>query len=339
MPARIKKAAGCLLLILLLTLSGCRVRTGLDAPAAAGQGNGTVGQAPASEQAGEAGGSSQAEAIPGEGSPEGASLENPGARRKEYDENAAAEIIAGANRAIQQEGEGSAAAHPAPEAEAAAAQLHAEAEKTATQTLPSQEAERMGASEDADMADSAFTYYSVLLRQRAASLFECKRLTVYWETPEDHRTVFKTSPEHQLIIAAGAYDVSARLLEQNLRVDDGWIQRKNPGVIVKAVDSGILGGGVLSDSRAQALYAAMAAREGWNGIDAARQGRVLLISQEMMAAPHMQLAAMLLLAKTANPDLYEDVDPQQALRMLTEEAAGSAAEGVYWYVPAQERTP
>ena len=51
------------------------------------------------------------------------------------------------------------------------------------------------------------------------------------------------------------------------------------------------------------------------------------------------ILAMLLLAKTANPDLYEDVDPQQALRMLTEEAAGSAAEGVYWYAPAQERTP
>ena len=92
------------------------------------------------------------------------------------------------------------------------------------------EAEQKGVSEDAAEADSAMTFYSVLLQERTDSLFECQRMNVYWETKEDHRTVFKTSAEHQLMLKAGAYDVSARLMEPNLHVDDGWSVRKNPGL-------------------------------------------------------------------------------------------------------------
>ena len=45
----------------------------------------------------------------------------------------------------------------------------------------------------------------------------------------------------------------------------------------------------------------------------------------------LQTAAMLLIAKTANPELYADVDPQQALQMLTEEATGAVPYGIYYY--------
>ena len=80
----------------------------------------------------------------------------------------------------------------------------------------------MGEDPDAEAADSALTYYTVLLQDRMGSLFECQRANVYWETAQDHVTVHKTSPEHALILQSGAYDVSSRLLPENLLVDDGW---------------------------------------------------------------------------------------------------------------------
>ena len=51
----------------------------------------------------------------------------------------------------------------------------------------------------------------------------------------------------------------------------------------------------------------------------------------MLEAPHLQLAAMLLIAETANPELFPDADPDRMIALLTEEAAGSAATGHYYY--------
>ena len=143
--------------------------------------------------------------------------------------------------------------------------------------------------------------------------------------------MFKTSLEHSLILSAGAYDVSARLLAENLRVDDGWIGRKNPGVIVKVVDKSVLGAGVSSAGKAQAVEKALLARDGWEAMDAVRGGRVLLLSEELLTAPYLQLAAALAVAKTAQPALFSDVDMEKALAMLAEEAAGSVPAGIYFY--------
>ncbi len=194
----------------------------------------------------------------------------------------------------------------------------------------------MGVSPDADEAESALSYYTVLLQERTGSLFECQRLSVYWESARDHVTVYRTSPEHELILNAGAYDVSARLLSENLRVDDGWIARKNPGVIVKAADKSVLGSGVHSAAAAKALCRGVLARDGLGGTDAARNGRVLILSEELLEAPHLQLAAMLLLAKAANGDVMADVDPEEALRALAEEATGLIPDGIYWYLAKED---
>lgn len=55
----------------------------------------------------------------------------------------------------------------------------------------------------------------------------------------------------------------------------------------------------------------------------------------MLDAPYMRLAAMLLIAKTSNPPLFEDVDAASMLTMLAEEATGSIPAGVYYYVGGQ----
>ncbi len=316
----------CLILLLLLFpgLSGCRVRTTLSGPASGmPSGNGTAGiPADPSDSADEQKKNEEAG---------GQTKENPESSRKEYDENAPAEIVPGTERTLYVRGEGTGVSLPAENAEISADQLIDGAEKTAVQTVAAQEAEQMGVSEDAEEADSALTYYTVLLQDRMGSLFECQRLNLYWETAQDHVTVHKTSPEHSLILDAGAYDVSARLLPGNLRVDDGWIGRKNPGMIVKIVDKSVLGSGVLSEAAARQAYAALVSREGWAAIDAVRSGRVLLLSGELLEAPHLRTAAALIIAKGSNPELFQDVDLKEALDMLTEEATGLLPSGLFYY--------
>ncbi len=318
-----------LLLVILsslcLLLSGCRTRTNgssqmLRPDAADHQADETQHGESISEEA-------ERTETGASGESSSHTKENPEASRKEYDENAPAEIMPGTDRFLHQAGEGTGASAANEEAEERASQVNDRAEETAVQTVAAEEAEQMGVSDDAEEADSAFTYFTVLLQDRMGTLFECQRLNVYWETAQDHVTVHRSSPEHALILNAGCYDVSARLLSENLLVDDGWVARKNPGVIVKMVDSGALG----SERASQALVESLRSREGWADIEAIKSRRVLLLSQDLLAAPYLQTAAMVLIAGTANPDLFTDVDADNMLQMLVEEATGTLPTGIYYY--------
>ena len=314
-------------LALCLALAGCRARIYVSGEAKpAGQGE----TAAETERTG-AGEETDRDKQEKNEETGGKTKENPDASRKEYDENRPAEIMPGAEKTVHGEEAGGGFSGAGEDAEKRAAKLNGEAEETAKRTTAAEEAEQKGVDEEAEEADSAMTYYTVLLNERTGDLFECQRINVYWETKEDHRTIFRTSPEHELILKAGAYDVSARLLESNLRVDDGWIGRKNPGMVVKVTDRSVLGTGVLSTEAARNVYRELAARDGWAGMDAARNGRVLLISEELLEAPHLRLAAALMIAKGANPEQYGDVRIDDALAALGEEATGSAPSGIFYF--------
>ena len=263
---------------------------------------------------------------------DGRTAEDPEALRKEYDENASAEILHEAERRIHGSGEGDGSASPDDDAELRVSRLDENAAEKASMTVPADEAEETGVSEEAESAETALQYYSVLLKDRTDSLYECKRAYVYWETVRDHVTIFKRSDEHGMILEAGAYDVSARLLENNLLVDDGWVSRKAPDVIVKVVGKNVLGSEVRSAAAAEEAAMVLAARPEWTAVPAVREGRILLLSEELLTAPYLQLGAKLALAKTASPELFADVDAEDALRMLVTEAGGSTPDGIFFYV-------
>ncbi len=314
-----------LMLCTVLLLAGCRTRTGITPDGAA------AGAGPARERLT----ASEESDTETDGEPGGKTRENPEAQRREFDEKAPVQIVSGAERALHLQGEGDGAGSAA-ENENRVHRVNEQAESAASQRVAAQEAERMGVSSDAAAADSALTYYTVLLRERTGSLFECQRLSLYWETKADHVTVHRSSPEHALILEAGVYDVSARLLPENLQVDDGWIARKNPGVIVKITGSDILGTGVSSAGKAQSLCRSLTAREGWQGMDAVKAGRVLLLSEELFEPPWPKTAALILIARAAYGELLEEADPEEALRLLYEEAMGAPPAGRYYYLSGEE---
>lgn len=302
---------------LILPLAGCRQRIE-TAPAASAR----ISDEAA---AGETGEEAKTDAADADGSGE-RTRENPESSRKEYDEHASAEIAPGTERLLHSEGEGSGAPVAESDAEKTASQAREDAEETATQTAAAAEADKKAASPEGEEADSALTYYTVLLQDRLGSLFECQRLTVYWETAQDHVTVHKSSLEHALMMDAGAYDASARLLPENLRVDDGWIARKQPDMIVKIVP-----GATLENGAANSVRDALLMRPGWSAIPAVRAGKVLLLSEDLLASQRLRTAAALLIAKCAYPDVFADVDAAQAVSSLLEEETGGASAGRFYF--------
>ncbi len=331
-----KKKLLCLFLLLVLcpVLAGCRMRTSVSGSKESASAAPT--QAPSLSVVHPGGEAEPAE--PGDEQKKneetgGQTKENPESSRNEYDASAPALIVPETDQTLARQGEGGGAPRTDESAESSADQESAEAKGTATLTAAAEDAEQMGVSENAREADSALTYFTVLLRDRLNSLFECKRLNLYWEEAEDHVTVHKTSLAHRLILDAGAYDVSARLLPENLQVDDGWIGRKNPQIIVKIVPGGVLGAGAISASAARGVCAELLSRPGWAVIDAVRSGRVLLLSEELLQSPHLQTAAALIIARTAYPDLFSDVDLEQALDMLGQEGQGIIPSGIFYYQP------
>lgn len=319
------------LITAMMLCAGCRKRVPESASSAPGvlsgeegwdtqPGSGIGEQAPEDDEAADA-----------EPDPNAETIEDPESERREYDENAAVELVEGTDRHVHGEGEGEGAYTENEESGITVSKLSEDAEETATMTVSAEESENLGVSEDADEADSAMTYYTVLLSDRLGTLYECQRINIYLETAGDHITVFKTSEEHQLIIESGAYDVSARLLEENLLVDDGWIERKNPDMIVKFVSGEVLGRGIESASEAKNVYKALISRPGLGGTTAVRSGKVLIISEELLDAPYLKTAAELIIAKTAYPDLFDDTDIKTAVDALAEEAAGASPAGIYYY--------
>ncbi len=250
------------------------------------------------------------------------------ATRREFEADASGELTPDAEAPLYTASDAPADASAPPAAPPAVEPAAVETEGaalTATETVPAEEAERLGADESGEVAESVLTYYQTLLESRLGNLFECKRLYVYWETDEDHRTIHRSSPEHQIILNAGAYDVSAKLQEDGLTVDDGWVLRKAPDAVVKVAD-----GGALDAGAARELCIALAERPDWAGVSAVRERRVLVFSERLLDTQAGRTAAAVFLAKLLYPAQLEDVDADEALRALTEEAGG-AYSGVYAY--------
>lgn len=225
-----------LTVVLLLTLTGCRTRTTVPVdPIPDENGEAAEDQLGQTDRAEEAESDSAAEedVRPDADAP---TATDPDSDRKTYAEDADAEIVPGADKTLTQQGDGGKTPEHDANGGATGAKDATTGELTATETVPADQAENTGADESGQTAETALLYYQTLLEDRLSGLFECQRFYIYWETAEDYHTVHKSSDEHQIILNAGAYDVSAKLQNDALIVDDGWIQRKDPGVIVKVVE-------------------------------------------------------------------------------------------------------
>lgn len=315
-----KTVTTILIFALVFSLCACRVRTTLIEPEAETQSSGETETLAAPVRVDAAAAELPQEEPDVEPQPEEASGEpteqDEDTQRREYSQDASGELVPDAETPLYEpETEGTAPSPTEGGSEAANVEDDA-AERTATETVSADEAEKLGADEDGETAESVADYYIALLDSRVGSLFECKRLYVYWECAEDHRTVYRTGREHELILLSGAYDVSSKLLEENLTVDDGWVVRKNPDLIVKVYD------GEPDAASAEDVISELSSRPEWEGIGAVRNGRVVVVPSRLTETGEGRVAIAVYLAKLMYPGQLEDVDAEEALRELTGESGG-----------------
>ena len=342
MSARIKKRfLLCLLLSgSLLLLSGCRTR---NTSAAKPSENAVSGAMEAAADAGLA--YDGAMISDGFTAPENTSdsdlagqegdsrntAENPERSNREYDESADADILPGKAQRLHAPGEGEGFFDYAPDALSASVRTDDTAERTATRTEWVNASRRMSTGDAGETADSALQFYTVLLDERTSSLFECKKLYAYLEMPQEYVTIHKSGDAHRLLLSAGLYDVSSRLQEDGLTVTGGWVVRKNPDLIVKLTASDVLGLKVSTADQAEPIYSGLFLRDEWDKMEAVHEHRVLLMSEEVLGNPYLACAGALMLAKTAYPELFNDVDMTDALARLLDESGGCSFPGTLFY--------
>ena len=173
--------------------------------------------------------------------------------------------------------------------------------------------------------------YTNFLSERQGELYECQKGYVYFETAEDYRTVNRTAYEHNLILESGGYNIAEKLRDDALTVAADWVVRKNPTIIVRCVDSDVLGDGITDISAAMAVRDSIFSRLGWDGINAVIERKVLLLSSQLFSTDEGRLIAKLYIARAMYPKLFSETDITAFYQEIKDVGGVDFTNGIYVY--------
>jgi len=109
----------------------------------------------------------------------------------------------------------------------------------------------------------------------------------------------------------GGRNIAANMSEAYPHVDSEWIITENPEVLMKYVYSSELDWGWNSTDEPEALIEEISSRDGWESIDAVKNQRVYLISNELMTGLD-SVVGYLYWAKLLHPEFA--ADPTEAYK-------------------------
>lgn len=183
-----------------------------------------------------------------------------------------------------------------------------DADSGAEVTVPEAGSGQARPSEEGDTIGAIVDQYTGLLNEGLGTLYECHIPYVYLELPSDYQTVNQHSPLHAFLLESGGYNAAEFRGDDALTVDTAWITRKNPAVIVKFVPSSVLGAGAKDTQAAAAFYSQFVSREGWGGLSAVINRRVILLSEELLSSENGKFIGKLYLARAMHPELFSGFD-------------------------------
>ena len=175
--------------------------------------------------------------------------------------------------------------------------------------------------------------YSDLIQERVEKIPEDKRVKVYWEGYSDYSTVSKGTGGDSLITAAGGINIAGAEPVEYPKISDEWVIEKNPSVIVKVTSSKkpVLGLGIEKDDKVKSAYESLVSRTGWNQLDAVKNGKTHMISNEIATSPQGSVIGSLYLAKWLYPDKFEDVKPEEIHKEMLEKFYKVEPKGIWTY--------
>ena len=194
-----------------------------------------------------------------------------------------------------------------------------------TVTVPNDHGDQGKPAEEGGTIGAIVGEYTGLLSEGLGTLFECHIPYVYAELEIDYQTGNRQSPLHTLIIESGGYNTAEKLTDSAQTVDAGWVTRKNPELLVKFVTPSILGADVNNIQVAAAKFDELPARNGWNGLSAIINRKVILLSSTLLNTEHGKLIAKLYMARAMHPELFSELDVDSVCKQIM------GANGIYYY--------
>lgn len=145
-----------------------------------------------------------------------------------------------------------------------------------------------------------------LIRERIGHVSDDTRPNVYFESYTDYVAYGNVSAASSLAGLLQVNSISDRAFSNATRVSPEWIVRQNPEVIIKSF--------IPDGTRTlESEHAALMTREGFMEMDAAKNGRVYVVSGNLIFSPHAPVGAIFL-AKALYPEQFSDLDPEEILK-------------------------
>jgi iron complex transport system substrate-binding protein len=161
--------------------------------------------------------------------------------------------------------------------------------------------------------------YLKIIENRTSNLLPGERVKVYVESYSDYTSVAHGSGGHQICAMAGGINIAADEPVPYPKISAEWLLKKNPQIIIKAVtnSSAPSGYGVDNTTPLEKLRAEIMNRPGFSEIDAVKNDKVYLISNEIWTGPRAVIG-IIQMAKWFYPELFKDLSPESVHREYLE---------------------
>ncbi|MFA4859767.1 ABC transporter substrate-binding protein [Methanoregula sp.] len=158
--------------------------------------------------------------------------------------------------------------------------------------------------------------YESLLQSRTVGLPEAEMPRVYFESYSDYSTLTGGSGADTLVTMAGGRNIAALLPVSSPKVNAEWLVAEDPDIIIKTIASS------RTDQDFKGLQSKIRNRSGIGNTSAVKNGRVYIISNDIVYGPRAIIGAMYL-AKILHPEQFSDIRPEKML----DDYAGDFAPG------------
>lgn len=174
--------------------------------------------------------------------------------------------------------------------------------------------------------------YLKYVNDKVEKIDKDKRVKVYWEGYTDFSTVSKGTGGDEVVSAAGGINIAGEETVEYPKVNNEFIIKKNPDIVVKTAKTAISQGyGVTDKTKIKEFRDTLMTRTGWKDIKAVKNNRVYVISNEI-ATSVRGVVGVCYLAKWFYPDEFKDLDPEAVHKEMFEKFYNMEYKGT-WVCP------
>jgi len=196
----------------------------------------------------------------------------------------------------------------------------------------------LGRSERAAELINFFDEYLGEVHSRISQLKPEEKVRVYFEQWTDYKSVAEGAGYHDMVTMAGGINIFAGSGVAYPEVSPEAVLEKGPQVVIKNTTPKYAASGYTAADSGEmaALRSELVGRPGWANLEAVRNGRVFVISNEIVGGAKKPIG-ICYLAKCLYPDKFQDIDPMAMLKEYLEKFQGVPYRGIYVYPGLEQR--